>query len=297
MRPMIGRHVDDGSAAGRATIGHERRSRSRALLDTVTGMGETKQVLVTGGTGTLGTQVVERLVERGQKVRVLSRRARTGREGVEFVIGDLVSGVGAHEAVAGVDGIVHCASASRGDAEASRHLVTAAMVHGTRPHLVYISIVGVDGVRFGYFQAKLAAEQVVVESGLPWTILRATQFYDYILNGSRSMARFPIVPVPKDFLCQAIDVREVADRLADLALGPPSGRMPDIGGPGVSTWADMLRQYLRATRRRRLVVPLPMPGTRAIRSGGLLVAERQADPDGTTGRQTWQRFLAETIGR
>lgn len=247
-----------------------------------------KAVLVTGGTGTLGTQVVLRLVERGCRVRVLSRKPPAGAAAVEFVAGDLVAGQGLDRAVAGVDVVVHCASASRGDVEATRNLVRAAAGRSPRPHLVFISIVGVDGVRFGYFRTKLAAERVVVESDVPWSLLRATQFYDFILGGARSMTRFPIVPVPGGFRCQAVDVGEVAARLVDIALGPPAGRVPDIGGPEVSTWADMIRQFLRATRRRRVVVPLPLPGMRAIRSGGLLLSE----PGAGTGR-TWEEFLAD----
>jgi uncharacterized protein YbjT (DUF2867 family) len=253
-------------------------------------------ILVTGGTGTLGTRVVQRLVERGCRVRVLSRKPRAGSADLEHVVGDLVLGTGVDEAVAGVDVIVHCASASRGDAEATRNLVNAA-ARGGRPHLVYISIVGVDGIRFGYLRTKLAAEDVVTHSGLPWTILRATQFYDYVLNGARGMTRLPIVPVPRDFLCQAIDVVEVADRLVDLALGQPAGRVADIGGPEVSTWAEMIRQYLRATHRRRLVVSLPMPGTRAIRAGGLLVSRASDGHDSRTARRTWEQFLADRTGQ
>lgn len=263
-----------------------------ASIDNVIAM--TALILVTGGTGTLGAHVVPRLLERSCRVRVLSRTARAGDVGVESVVGDLARNTGLDEAVAGVDVIVHCASATRGDADAARNLVKAAVAEGRRPHLVYISIVGVDGVGFGYFQSKLAAEKVVVDSALPWSILRATQFYDFVLSGVQRMARFPIVPVPRDFRCQAIDVVEVAERLVDLALGPPSGRVPDIGGPHVSTWADMVRQYLHATHRRRLIVPLPMPGTRAIRAGGLLVSDRHSGDD-SAGRKTWEQFLAERL--
>jgi uncharacterized protein YbjT (DUF2867 family) len=254
-------------------------------------------ILVTGGTGTLGTRVVRRLVARGCRVRVLSRRTRAGDGGAEYVAGDLATGAGLAEAVVGVDVIVHCASASRGDVEAARNLVTAAGAGGARPHLVFISIVGVDGVRFGYFRAKLAAEGVVVESGLPWTVLRATQFFDFVLGGIRSTARFPVVPVPRGFLCQPVDVDEVAGRLVELALGPPTGRVPDLGGPEVTTWEEMVREYLRATGRRRLVLPLPLPGTGAIRAGGLLVGGQPGGRDASAGRTTWERFLAERLGR
>ena len=105
------------------------------------------------------------------------------------------------------------------------------------------------------------------------------------------MARFPVVAVPKNFLCQPIDPADVAHQLVELALGPPSGRVPDIGGPEVSTWAEMIRQYLRIAGRRRLVVEARLPGTGAIRAGGLLVK----DPAAKTGVTTWQEFLAENL--
>jgi uncharacterized protein YbjT (DUF2867 family) len=253
-------------------------------------------ILVTGGTGTLGSSVVRRLRARGCPVRVLSRKEGAGGDGVEYVVGDLAKGSGVEEAVGGVDVIVHCASARKGDAGATRNLVkAAAMAQGTPPHLVYISIVGVDAVPFGYFQTKLAAEKVVVESSLPWTIQRATQFYDFVLSGARSMTRLPIVPVPREFRCQPIDPVEVAEKLVDLALGPPSGRVPDIGGPEVSTWAEMVRQYLQAARRQRAVVQVWLPRMKAIRAGGLLV---NGDSEGTAnayGKTTWEQFLQRRL--
>ena len=88
----------------------------------------TAPILVTGATGMLGTRVVQRLAERGSQVRVLSRRARASGENVEYVAGDLAKGTGLDEAVAGVDVIVHCASAQRGDATADPENGTPYMV-------------------------------------------------------------------------------------------------------------------------------------------------------------------------
>jgi uncharacterized protein YbjT (DUF2867 family) len=254
-------------------------------------------ILVTGGTGNLGSKVVRRLEERGCRVRVLSRQERPGKERVEHVVADLGKGTALDRVLAGVDVIVHCASASKGDVEATRNLVDAAKALTSPPHLIYISIVGVNAVSFGYFQEKLKAEKIIVDSGLPWTLQRATQFFDYILGGAKGLTRFPVVPVPKDFKVQAIDVREVADRLVDLALKPPAGRVPDMGGPEVSTWADMIRQYLRVCHKHRLVVPFLMPGTKAIRAGGLLLAEQPASRGQTDGRLTWEQFVAQAQSR
>jgi len=250
-------------------------------------------ILVTGGTGNLGSKVVARLLERGCRVRVVSRKERLGDAGVEYVVGDLGKATGLVEALTGVDVIVHCASAGKGDVEATRNLVHAAKALKSPPHLIYISIVGVTGVSFGYFQDKLKAEKIIVDSGLPWTIQRATQFFEYVLGGAKSLTRFPIVPVPKDFKVQAIDVREVADRLVGLALKPAAGRVRDLGGPEVSAWAEMIRQYLRAFHKHRLVVQFVMPGTKAIRAGGLLLSEHPAGHEHDGKRLTWEQFLAQ----
>jgi uncharacterized protein YbjT (DUF2867 family) len=252
-------------------------------------------LLVTGGTGTLGTHVIQRLRERGCRVRVLSRRVRDEASGVEYVVGDLIKGIGVDKAVAGSDVIVHCASASKGDANATRNLVKAAKRQKPLPHLVYVSIVGVSGIRFGYFQAKLAAEKIVADSGLPWTLQRATQFYDYFFNAAQSLTRLPIVPVPKAFRVQPIDPAEVANMLTDLALGPPSGRVRDIGGPEISTWAEMTRQYLRASKRQRPVVEVWLPLMKEIRAGALLVSAEAGGASNSYGKTTWKEFLQRRL--
>src|SRR5207248_4583749 len=94
---------------------------------------------------------------------------------------------------------------------------------------------GIDRTLFGYFGAKLAAERVVAESGLPWTTLRATQFHDLILIVAQQMVKLPVIPVPAGFRFQPVDAGEVAGRLVELALGAPAGLAPDLAGPRVYT--------------------------------------------------------------
>jgi len=212
-------------------------------------------ILVTGGTGTLGRQVVSRLREAGLQVRVLSRRGGTSQDGLVLATGDLATGEGLPRAVQGAGTIVHCASNRTGDAEATRNLVRAAAEEGGSPHLVYISIVGVDRFPRGYFKAKLAAEGVIAGSELPWTTLRATQFYELIRNGAVRLAKLPVIPVPAGFVVQPADSGEVAARLAELALGEPRGRVPDMAGPQVLSFADLIRTYLRATGGRARTRP------------------------------------------
>jgi uncharacterized protein YbjT (DUF2867 family) len=255
----------------------------------------TSPILVTGGTGTLGRLIVARLRDAGYSVRVLSRSNREGSDDIEFVHGDLTTGEGGEAAVAGTEVIVHCAGASNGDEIKTQHLVRAAARAGT-PHLVYISVVGADRVpaasgidraMFGYFASKLAAEQVVADSGLPWTTLRSTQFHELMLMVVQRMAGLPLIPVPAGVRFQPVDAAEVADRMVELALCAPAGLVPDIAGPRIYAMSELVRSYLRARALRRLILPLPLPGkgARALRAGANLA------PDGMLGRRTWEDFL------
>lgn len=248
-------------------------------------------ILVTGGTGTLGQLVVARLRAAGREVRVLSRAPHRSTPGLEFVVGDLVTDSGVAAAVAGVSAIVHCAGTKKDDALATKNLLRPARALEKPPHVVAVSVVGADKVPSTFMLTKLEAERLVRDSGLPWTILRATQFYELALTGAKRSARLPLIPAISGFLVQPVDADEVAARLVELVLGEPAGRVPDIGGPQVLSAATLIRDYLRATKRRRLVIPFWMPGLGAIRSGGLLVRKRKDGETETSGKRTWQEFL------
>jgi uncharacterized protein YbjT (DUF2867 family) len=260
----------------------------------------TSSILVTGGTGTLGRLVVRRLLDVGRDLRVLSRHSHAPGEGIEFVPGDLATGQGIEAAVEGAEVIVHCAGSSKGDEEKARQLVRAAS-RAQAPHLVFISVVGADRIpvtssidraMFGYFGSKLAAERVVADSGLPWTTLRAAQFYDLLLTVAQQLAKLPVIPVPAGIRFQPVDADEVAARLVELTLGGPAGLVPDMAGPRDYAVADLLRGYLRARGKRRLMVPVRLPGqaARAIRAGANLAPER------AVGHRTWEDFLEERVG-
>lgn len=259
----------------------------------------TSPLLVTGGTGTLGRLVVPLLKEAGCHVRVLSRHRHEPGDGVEYVTGDLATGAGVAAAVDGIKTIVHCAGTAKGDGDKARHLVRAATRAGN-PHLVYISVVGaeripvvsgIDRAAFGYFASKRDGERVVEESGLPWTILRATQFHDLTLTVARQTAKLPVVPVLAGVRFQPVDAGEVAARLVELALGAPSGLVPDMAGPRVYRMDELIRGYLRAAHKRRLIMPVRVPGkaAQAVRDGANLAVDR------AVGHKTWEEFLAERV--
>jgi uncharacterized protein YbjT (DUF2867 family) len=257
-------------------------------------------ILVTGGTGTLGRHVVPRLREAGCELRVLSRQGHPPDDGVEHVTGDLTTGEGIDAAVAGVGIVVHLAGSAKGDEVKARHLVRAAWRARVR-HIVYISVVGADRIpivsgidraMFGYFGFKLAAERIVADSGLPWTTLHATQFHQLFLTVAQQMVKLPVIPVPRGFRFQPIDASDVAARLVELTLAEPAGLVPDMGGPRVYDMADLLRAYLKATGRRRPIVAVPMPGkaAAAFRAGANLA------PDQAVGHRTWEDFLLAQMG-
>lgn len=244
-------------------------------------------VLVTGGTGVLGRRVVERLGSAGVGMRVLSHSGKPGT-----LSGNLATGEGLEQAVRGVDTIVHCATspfrkARQVDVEGTGRLLEAAARVGVS-HLVYISIVGIDlAASYPYYRVKLDAERVIEGSPVPYTILRATQFYDFVLMALRFLDRLPLVPIPRGFRGQPIDVGEVADHLVELALSGPVGHVPDIGGPEVSTLSHAARVYLEMLGRRRRIFEFSVPGktARAFREGALVC------PDQAFGKIRWEDFL------
>ena len=149
-----------------------------------------------------------------------------------------------------------------------------------------------DADQNGYFGAKLRAEQMVADSGLPWTTLRATQFHELTLKTVTQMAKLPVIPVPSGFRFQPVDADEVAARLVGLALGTPAGLVPDVGGPRAYAMADLVRGYLRASGKRRPILAFRIPGkaARALREGANLT------PDRAVGSRTWEDFLAAHVG-
>jgi uncharacterized protein YbjT (DUF2867 family) len=254
-------------------------------------------ILVTGGTGTLGRALVPRLLAQGRTVRILSRSARPNAQGIEYVVGDLETGSGIDAAVAGMETIIHGAGSAKGDATKAENLVAALQRAGVARHLLYISVVGadttpvvssIDRSTLGYFEAKRQAELSVAGSGIRFTTLRATQFHSFFVAIVELGLKLPFVPSFAGFRFQPVDVRDVAERLANLTLEEPTGLVDEIGGPIVYPMENLLRGYLRAIGRRRLVVPMRIPGgaAKAQRAGANLT------PDHATGKGTWEEFIA-----
>ncbi len=253
-------------------------------------------VLVTGGTGVLGSEVVRALRARDHGVRVLSRRpVQVVTQGATTAVGDLARGTGLAAALADVDTVVHCATDPRRpkavDLAGTRRLLQAASRTG-RPHVVDVSIVGCDRIPLPYYAVKTSAEEAVAASGLPWTVLRATQFHPLMLTIGLLLTRSPVVPVPRGVPGQPVDVRDVAARVVELVEAGPACRVDDLGGPEVLPLEQILRSVAAALGRRRRFVGVPLPGRIAAgyRAGHHLA------PGRSVGSRTFASYLAEFVG-
>jgi uncharacterized protein YbjT (DUF2867 family) len=256
------------------------------------------RVLVSGGSGRLGRVLVPLLSAAGHNVRVLSRVHRTGPGlHVSNVIGDLTTGVGLREAVADIDCIAHLASNPRNahavDVEGTQRLIEAAGAADVK-HLLYVSIVGVDRIPFGYYQAKLEAERLIVESGVPFSILRATQFHSFVDSLLNEALKYPfIMPTPSGFFVQSVAIEEVAVRLCRAVDEEPTGRVHDFGGPEVLTVEEAADQWLqhRPAGWVKRAVPIHLPGATAT----ALRAAYNTCPDGERGTLTWREWLVRSM--
>jgi uncharacterized protein YbjT (DUF2867 family) len=260
------------------------------------------QALVIGGSGVLGSAVVKALREKGGTFHVGSRTPYKEDAyspilrdaSLPWKRMDLISGEGLAEGLAGVDTVFHLASDQRQvgnepfEVVATRHLLSAAQNAGVK-HLIYISIVGVDTIPFGYYQAKLAAEQMIQRSGVPYSILRATQFYPFIDSMLGKMLRFPIGFVPKKLKVQPIPTAVVAERLVAIAQHGPQLGVSAISGPAVLDFGTLAQSWMKQRNMGRPVLNVPVVGEvmRRVAQGDL------TDADATTSSSTWFDYLTQ----
>ncbi|MGH2728874.1 MAG: SDR family oxidoreductase [Actinomycetota bacterium] len=261
------------------------------------------KVLVTGATGSLGTQLTPALARAGHAVRALSRRPQPPGE-IEWIRGDLRTGDGVEAAVQGVDAIVH--AATLGGFEGGKTRMRRAFIHSPRtdvhgtsrlldaakragaPRVVYVSIVGIEKVPMSYYRHKLQAEELVRTSGLPFTIARVVQFHSLIDGLCRYAARFPIAVLPLRVLYQPIDERDAGSLVAGLVDRDPSNATMELGGPEVRTMGELAEAWATSRGVRKRFRNMPMPGAKAMAAGAHCTEDR-------SGTITWEQWLKEKI--
>lgn len=243
------------------------------------------KIAIAGGTGVVGQPTVEAVRNAGHEAVVLSRS-----HGV-----DLVGGKGLAAALEGVDAVIDTANVSTLKAETAIEFFTSAtgnLLNAARDagvgHFVLLSIVGIDRMPYDYYAGKVAQEQVVEASPVPWTIQRATQFHEFAAQIFERAKAGPFHVAPRA-RTQPIAARDVGERLATLAAGDAQGRGKDIAGPREEALDTMVKAYARATGHRGWIpsINIPTPQMKGMRAGLALPGS-----DAVLTSQTFADWLA-----
>ena len=211
------------------------------------------KILVIGGTGLIGSKVIEKLRQKGHQA--IAGAPSTGV--------NTITGEGVKEAVAGAQVVIDLANAPSFEDKAvleffetsGRHLLAAEAAAGVGHH-VALSIVGIDRSDNGYFRAKVAQEKLIKTSGIPYTIVRSTQFLEFLGGIADSSAHGNVVRLPT-CLFQPIAADDVAAAVADVALAAPRNGIVEIAGPERARFDEIIARYLNAVGDPREVVSEP----------------------------------------
>jgi uncharacterized protein YbjT (DUF2867 family) len=212
------------------------------------------KIVVIGGTGLIGTKTVAILRQGGHEVV-----AASPQNGINTITGD-----GVAEAVAGAQVVIDLANSPSFDDKAvleffqtsGRNLLAAEAAAGVRTH-VALSIVGADrSPEIGYFRAKVAQEKLIEACGIPYTIVRSTQFLEFLGGIAASGADGDVVRISPG-LFQPIAADDVASIVAEVALAPPRNGIVEIAGPERAPFSDIVARYLKAVGDARQVVSDP----------------------------------------
>ena len=211
------------------------------------------KIVVIGGTGLIGSKTVAILRQGGHEVLAASPNS-----GVNTITGE-----GLKEALAGAQVVIDLANSPSFEDKAvleffetsGRNLLAAEAAAGVRHH-VALSIVAIDRTDNGYFRAKVAQEKLIAASGIPYTIVRSTQFMEFLRGIADMSADGNLVKLPP-VLFQPIASDDVAANVADVALAPPRNGIVEIAGPERAPFNEIVARYLKAVGDPREVVSDP----------------------------------------
>jgi uncharacterized protein YbjT (DUF2867 family) len=215
--------------------------------------GKVMKIVVIGGSGLIGRNVVNRLRQNGHEVVAASPDS-----GVNTITGE-----GLKEALAGAHAVIDLVNSPSFEDKAvleffetsERNLLPAEAAAGSRHH-VALSIVGIDRSDNGYFRAKVAQEKLIVASGIPYTIIRSTQFLEFLRGIADSSANGNTVRISTG-LFQPIAADDVAAIVAEVALTAPRNGIVEIAGPERAPFNEIVARYLKAVGDPREVVSDP----------------------------------------
>jgi uncharacterized protein YbjT (DUF2867 family) len=251
------------------------------------------KIFITGGTGNLGKSLSDLLASENIPFTIGSRNNKSGAGNVAII--DLIQNQGLKEALQGKDIIFHLATDLKKETTITQNLLNAI---GADPHvhLIYTSVVGTDKVPLAYYKQKLASEQAIKESGLRYTILRATQYHQFINQVISTFLKYPIGILPKKVVSQPIQTEIVASELYLLSLEQPLNKTYHIGGMETLTLEEMANDWLKQTGKKRWVLNLPVCGTlgKTLRDGSLTTPNKQSES--ISWKQWLTRYYANDAG-
>lgn len=253
----------------------------------------TLRVLVTGSTGHLGSTLLKQLKGTDYKIKITSRRKPEGLGQFDWVYSDLSSGEGLEEAIKDVDVIIHAATSPIKNSKMVEVLgfkrFLGKMEHVK--HLIYPSIVGIDEIPFKYYKQKFEAEELLKNSSIPHTIVRATQFHNFVENLFISKPLFKRYVIPGNFKFQSVDVSEFASHLIGLVEKDPQGRADDFGGPVIMTLKEMVELKIKKNNESNKVLSISFPGKlyKSISEG------RNTNSFRKMGKITFEDYLSNKI--
>lgn len=244
------------------------------------------RIAVAGGTGLVGRFTVEAIRKAGHDPVVVARSHGA----------DIVTGHGLDEMLAGVDTVIDVTDMRGPDLEstrtmfatATRHLLEAGRRAGVKHH-VLLSIVSVEQIpSLAHYAGKLAQEDLVLSGVIPATILRATQFHEFAAMVVHWMRQGDVAVVPP-LLLQPVAAADVGDVLAEIALGNPQGRAPDLAGPELQDLVDMARRTLAARGETIRLIPSWRNGMMGVEAAGEAMLPRPGARLAPTTFDDWLR--------
>lgn len=252
-------------------------------------MNQSPSILITGGTGLLGKAVCHFLDQAGLSYQVASHQKPT-LNGSVFM--DLTTSNGMAEAVRGKNVILHLASDKKhpdNDVHGTERLLDAIRSQGLNVHFIYISIVGVEELPMPYFKQKAQVEKMVMQSGIPYSILKATQFHEYVDSILHSLFKLGIGLVPKNVFVQPVSVTVIAKKLVDICMSQPTFRMQSLGGPEIFKLEDLAGQWLQARMKSNKHITFSLWGNNGKKlKNGVLTC-----PQDKAGGLNWRSWLKE----
>ena len=251
------------------------------------------KILITGSTGMLGTALLNQFTSLNYDVKLTSRRKPETTGHFEWVYSDLLTGDGLEEALKDVEVVIHAATSPLKNSRLidvsglERFLTKLEHIK----HFIYPSIVGIEDIPLKYYKVKFEAEDLLKNSSIPYTIVRATPFHDFVDHLLLSKPLFKRYIIPGSIKFQSVYVGDFANHLIGLIEKGPQGRTDDFGGPEIMSLREMANLKINVNNEPNKIVSISLPGKlyKSLLNGKNTNNMRQI------GRVTFEEYLSQKL--